>query len=194
MGVDRGGTAGARYAAGKARAPRQRALLERLGTGTRAARSSRISSRALRALARTRSGQPRAPPDRARAVEIARPAGRRLPQHSAQASTRSPRSLGGFAAHLLYGVTGSGKTEVYLQVIAAALGRRRPGAGARARNRADPAAGRAIRAPLQRRCRRAAFSPDTQLAARRLARRARRSRAHRHRHPFRRVHLAAKLA
>ena len=30
-------------------------------------------------------------------------------------------SLGGFAAHLLYGVTGSGKTEVYLRVIAAAL-------------------------------------------------------------------------
>ena len=44
-----------------------------------------------------------------------------LTEHQAQSVTAILASLPGFAAHLLYGVTGSGKTEVYLRVIAAAI-------------------------------------------------------------------------
>src|SRR5690606_8702472 len=40
-----------------------------------------------------------------------------------EAVERIERSLGAFASHLLYGVTGSGKTEVYLRLIARVLAR-----------------------------------------------------------------------
>lgn len=43
------------------------------------------------------------------------------PQH--EAVERICRTLGSFASHLLYGVTGSGKTEVYLQAIARVIAR-----------------------------------------------------------------------
>jgi primosomal protein N' (replication factor Y) len=50
-------------------------------------------------------------------------AGPALNEAQRQAVERIERTLGSFASHLLYGVTGSGKTEVYLQLIARMLAR-----------------------------------------------------------------------
>ena len=81
-------------------------------------------------------------------------------------------SLGtGFRPFLLWGVTGSGKTEVYLRGIAAAQGRPRPGAGAG--DLADPP-GRRPRAGALRRSRRgAAQRPQRRRALGRVAKIAR---------------------
>lgn len=51
-------------------------------------------------------------------------AGPALNEEQQEAVQRICGTLGTFASHLLYGVTGSGKTEVYLRAIAAALDRR----------------------------------------------------------------------
>jgi len=109
----------------------------------RASRAKRAPKRRelLARLAQREAAPPTTSPDQAGAVAgIAENAG---PSRSAPAlrpwrSSRGPArscsrplkrasssirpSLGRFAAHLLYGVTGSGKTEVYLQIITAALG------------------------------------------------------------------------
>jgi len=104
----------------KERAPRQRALLERLAardTSSEDLAKFKPALRALRArglIARERRTIEPAP------IEI-----HASSHEPTEAQTRVidaiVASLGGFAAHLLHGVTGSGKTEVYLQVIAHAL-------------------------------------------------------------------------
>ena len=108
---------------GTRRAPRQRALLAWLaqrGPITTGDLDEGFKPAQLRALAAqgwvTREN---VVPDLA-AMEL-RPSEVDLTQPQADCVQAVVASLSTFAAHLLYGVTGSGKTEVYLRVIAAAI-------------------------------------------------------------------------
>jgi primosomal protein N' (replication factor Y) len=104
------------------RAPQQRALLEWLGTRERATSDEigeAFKPAQLRSLAaRGWIAQAAAPPTAALSL---RPSDVDLTESQAQCVAAVLESLATFAAHLLYGVTGSGKTEVYLRVIAAAI-------------------------------------------------------------------------
>lgn len=103
------------------RAPRQRALLEFLdrrggwasGAAIRAAGFTSAMIAALVKKGALRAGE--------RPYELQRPLPLTPDQQGVVAGYR--RSLRGFSANLLEGVTGSGKTEVYLQVIGEVLAR-----------------------------------------------------------------------
>ena len=110
------------HSAGK-RALKQRALLAKLGErdGATAADLGEFKPALLRTLAEKGWAAARALAAAPAAIE-SRPSEVTLTDAQAGVIEAIRRSLGRFAAHLLYGVTGSGKTEVYLQIIDAALG------------------------------------------------------------------------
>jgi primosomal protein N' (replication factor Y) len=105
------------------RAPRQQALLAWLETQGRATADTLAEAfkpAQLRALAKrgwiaSEDVMPEVPAMESRPSEVV------LTEAQVQSVAAIIASLSTFAAHLLYGVTGSGKTEVYLRVIDAAL-------------------------------------------------------------------------
>ena len=115
-----------------------------------------------------------------------------VPTPPQSAAVEAIDSAQGYHAFLLQGVTGSGKTEVYLRCIDTQLDSRPPEPGAGAGDRADAATRGPVPAPLSGRGHRAAaLRPHRPAAAGGLGPRARRPRRDHHRHALGRVRAAA---
>ena len=90
-------------------------------------------------------------------------------QQEASDALAASVKAGAFSVTLLDGVTGSGKTEVYFEAIAAALDAGQAGADPAAGNRPDLGLHRALSGPVRRQARRMAFGPCAENARESLA-------------------------